>query len=221
MKQSLLLYLFFATSCSYGQNSGQDKISAEAIEKISDTRTTELTWEQYQDSLREEILKRKENIVLKNSFLQEMYIRNLVKVLNDSLFVIIPFNLHGPDCGAPDCYSTDVSFSFKLGDSLIFPEKLQFAEYEHGCIDHEKTLSGNFQLIEQTGKHIIYHSVKEKKTLVLFSTNKHTGTLACYFSEKDKIKITGKNIYKILDEIDESTYPFTGTILIRNEYEHF
>jgi hypothetical protein len=116
-------------------------------------------WQNYQDSLRKEILKRRENIILKKSFLQEMYIRNVVKVLNDTLFFIIPFNLHGADCTAPDCYSTDVSFKFKLGNSVEFPKELQFQEYEYGCVNNEIKISGFFQLKEISADHVIYHNI--------------------------------------------------------------
>lgn len=90
------------------------------------TERDSIDWEKHQDSLRKKILKGKKSKILKESFLQEMYIRNVATIFNDSVAVNIPFNVHGPDCGAPDCYSTDISFSLKLDDKLIFPENIQF-----------------------------------------------------------------------------------------------
>lgn len=182
-------------------------------------------WKKHEDSLRNEILESKKNKILKESFLQEMYIRKVVSDLKDSLSVTIPFNLHGPDCIAPDCYSTDLSFSFKLGDSLVFPEKLPFQEHEHGCVDKEKRLAGSFQLIEQTDKHVIYHSIKHKRTLVLFSSNDSCGTSAYYFAAVPPNKINGKNVYDIVKDYNEedknSIYPFTSWVLTTSQYENF
>lgn len=182
-------------------------------------------WKEYQDSLRNEILKQKDNKLLKNSFLQELYIRNAIEVSNDSLFFNIPFNLHGIDCGAPDCYSTDVSFNFKLGDSLVFPKKVQFEEFEHGCIDQSSQINGVFDLIEQTNEYIIYYSEKFKRALVLFSSNRGVGTTAFYYTDIDQNRLNQKEIYKdaisLRDDSDERDYPYLSFILTSNEYEHF
>lgn len=182
-------------------------------------------WEQHQDFLRCKILKHKKNRILKDSFLQEIYIRNLTEVYNDSVFVTIPFNVHSNDCGAPDCYTTKVSFSLKLTSTLTFPKTMQFNEEVYGCINQHEKFSGVFQLIEQTSKHIIYHSSKHKRTLVLFSSYKENGTSAYYFTDVNRNSINGKNIYTIRDEYKESdpqsNYPFTSTILNTPEYEHF
>jgi hypothetical protein len=198
--------------------------SENKVEKTS-TALESYDWRKYQDSLRNVLLKGKENKILKESFLQEMYIRNVVKVSRDSLFVTIPFNLHGPDCGAPDCYSTDISISFKLGDKLIFPKNIPFIEHEHGCVDKERKLSGSFQLVEETEKHVIYHSTKHERTLVLFSLNKENGTTAYYFTGVGQNRINGQNIYNIIKDYNEedksSIYPFTSWVLTTNEYENF
>lgn len=236
MRQIFTL-LTILTLCSCGQQSEQTKttpvnVSDDSGNNFDNSVTSEKTenksasdWQQYQDSLRNEILKSKESKILKKSFLQEIYIRNVVTISNDSLFFKIPFNLHGPDCVAPDCYSTDISFSFKFGDNLIFPKNLPFQEHENGCIDKEIHLSGNFKLVEQTDKHIIYHSKQHKRTLVLFSSNEDTETTAFYFTGVEQSKINGTNIYTIADITDENfsekDYPFTSWILTTNEYENF
>jgi hypothetical protein len=180
-------------------------------------------WSNRQDSIRNEILNRKENKMLKESFLQEMYIRDVVRVSNNSLFVVIPFNLHSFDCGAPDCYSTDVSFNFKLGDRLEFPKTLPFTEYEHGCVPEETKLSGTFKLQEETEKHVIYHSEEHKRTLVLFS-NKVIGTTAFYFVEVEENKINGKSVYEILEKDTDYLNSFYSIyrswILTTNDYEN-
>jgi hypothetical protein len=240
MRQTFTLLIIIAF-CSCGQKSKQtkaprDNVSAEAINNTDTSKTnrklenktmdlTILEWEKHEDSLRNEIFKRKENEILKKSFLQELYIRNAVTISKDSLFVTIPFNLHGPDCLAPDCYSTDISFSFKLGDALIFPEKLQFQEHEHGCVEKISKLSGVFQLIEQSDRHVIYHSATHKRTLVLFSSNDESGSIAYFFTDVKLNRINGKNVYRIVRDYSEedknSIYPFTSWILSTSEYENF
>lgn len=234
-----LTILFF---CSCGQQAEQKTATQEKVvhsidsqgrlvsSKTNDTKQAIphidfLRWEKYEDSLRNEILKRKENIILKESFLQEMYIRDVVSILKDSLYFNIPFNLHGQDCMAPDCYQTDISFSFKLGDTLKFPKVLQFQEHEHGCVDNETTIFGFFQLKELSPNHVIYHSINYNRTLVLFNSNKESGAYAFYFIKVGPDRINGKNVYKIMKEFNEenknSIYPFTSTVLSAKEYEFF
>jgi hypothetical protein len=253
MKHTLTFFILI-TFCSCGQNSAsikkaketastttdtvslQDKVRLDSIPNITynkqiepvENEINELTmddWRKEQDSMRNEILKRKPNKFLKESFLQEMYIRNVATVSNDSLFVTIPFDLHGADCIAPDGYSTDISFNFKLADTLIFPEILPFQEHEYGSVDKERKLSGKFQLEEQTDKHVIYHCAKYKRTLVLFRTSNESGTVAYFFTGVGQKRINGKNVYKIMGSYNEddknSLYPFTSTTLLNTGYEIF
>jgi hypothetical protein len=234
-------FLIIIAFCSCGQKSKQPKstqanISADTINNSDNSKTNEnvenkttklsmLEWEKHEDSLRNKILNSKENEILKRSFLQELYIRNVATISKDSLFVTIPFNLHGPDCLAPDCYSTDISFSFTLGDTLIFPEKLRFQEHEHGCVGKISKLSGAFQLIEQSDRHVIYHSATHKRTLVLFSSDDQSGSIAYFFTDVKQNRINGKNVYRIVkdyyEENKNSIYPFTSWILSTSEYENF
>jgi hypothetical protein len=231
MKKTILIltvFVFIASSCGQTtpkQTEAAAAVPQTAIEQNNTTDNTEDDWQKHQDSLRSEILKRKENKIVKESFLQEMYIRDIVRVSNDSVLVDIPFNLHGFDCGAPDCYSTDVSFGFKLGDSLKFPETLPFNEHESGCVP-ETRLSGVFQLQEQTAEHVIYHSAKHKRTLVLFNAKK-IGEIggAYYFVGLKQNKVTGKDIDEIMekdpDYLNEFYEIYTSTALNMLDYEYF
>jgi len=234
------LTLLFFCSCKQQneqKTTAKDKVvhSIDSIPNVNSQKNNDgkqktpdsdfIVWEKYEDSLRNEILNRKENNILKQSFLQEMYIRNVVTVLNGNLFFIIPFDLHSRDCIAPDCYRTDVSFGFKLGNTLRFPEKLQFKEHEHGCVDNETTISDFFQLKELSANYVIYHSAKYKRTLVLFRINNKSGAYAFYFTKVGPDKISGKNVYKIMENYNEedenSIHPFTSWVLSTNEYENF
>ncbi len=228
----LSIFLFCACAQQNQQTASPPAQKADSSATASSSPTSEKTkpkstdpFELQQDSLRNEILKRKDNTLLKNSFLQEMYLRDVVQVANDSLHFNIPFNLHALDCGAPDCYSNDFSFSFRLGDALIFPKNLPFREHEHGCTDKETHRSGTFSLIEQTDKHIIYHSSEHKITLVLLSPDENRYTNAFYFNGVEQQEINGTSLYKITDmqdkNFDEYKYPNRSWVLSTNDYEHF
>ncbi|MCC5943649.1 MAG: hypothetical protein JJT94_01840 [Bernardetiaceae bacterium] len=236
MKQIFILWVALASyACSpqsKQNNLSSERLSTDSIVLSNDSAISERAeespvdaWQQYQDSLRDKILQSKENESLKNSFLQEHYIRNVVTISNDSLYCHIPFNVHEPDCGTSDCYSNDLSFVFLFLDTLIFPKNLPFREHQHGCIDREQLLEGNLNLIEQTDKHVIYHSPEHKRTLVLFSSKEYTQTTAFYFTGVEKNEINGTNIYTISDVADESfkekKYPYTSFNLNTNEYELF
>jgi hypothetical protein len=148
-----------------------------------------------------------------------------VDIVNNNVEVKIPFDLHGPDCGAPDCYSTELSFSFRIIDTLIFPAKLPFREHEHGCIEKESRISGAFELVEQTKNYVIYHSAKHRRTLVLFATLAESGSIAYYFTNVSSKRIRGENLYRILDDYNaddkKSVYPFMSWALSTKEYESF
>jgi hypothetical protein len=163
--------------------------------------------------------------VLKNSLLQEIYLRGVAQPVGDSVRVRIRFNLHGFDCGAPDCYTTEVSFGLKLGRKITFPQNLKFREHEYGCVDKETRQAGEFDLVELTDNHVIYHSAKPQRTLVLFSFSEKTFTSAYYFVGLDETRISGDNVYNIARDYDDndstSIYPYMSWILNTNEYEYF
>ncbi|MBP7884901.1 hypothetical protein KAZ93_01810 [Patescibacteria group bacterium] len=191
----------------------------------SATGDEDAAWAKHQNDLRNEILEKKENTILKESFLQEMYIRNIVSVANGLVFVRIPFDLHANDCGSPDCYRTEVSFHFKIGNSLKFPQKIPFQEHEDGCDTSETKISGTLELKELTDDYVIYHSVKNKKTLVLFRTNEKSGEYAYYVTNAESTTINKDNVYTVLHEIDEDGQftidLYRSWVLSTNEYESF
>jgi len=240
MREALLFFLII-TFCSCGERTGKtvkerDTVSTSGTNKPGNIKANEIMnskpkalttdeWQKQEDSLRNVILQKRDNKILKESFLQELYIRNAVSVSKDSLFFRIPFDLHGCDCIAPDCYSTNVSFGFRFRDSLLFPQLLPFEELEEGCIDKKSHLTGNLKLIEQSDNHVIYHSTRFRRTLVLFRSNQASGTTAYYFTKIGQNRINGKNVYTIMKEHNEedknSICPFMSWKLLTNEYENF
>lgn len=179
--------------------------------------------ENRQDSLRAILLSRKENAVLKASFLQEMYIRNVATVANDSVFIKIPFDFHGQDGGAPDCYTTELSFAFPLGSALVFPKTIAFSEREYGCVDREFMQKGIFVLQTETPEYVIYYSANTKSTLVLFSHTRKDEEPAYYFHNTEKNTVGSQHmddVYKHFSK-DESNVPMRSFALSTNDYGRF
>lgn len=181
-------------------------------------------WERKQDSIRNIILSGMENEILKNSILQEAYIKNIVWTKNDTLFFSISFDLHAFDCIAPDCYSTDLKFNFKFKDSLRFPDKLPFTIHEYGCVEKEINLSGVFQLMESDKNFITYHSERHKSTLIIFRSDNRKETIY-YFVGVGPNTIKRNLVDKIIDAYDEedpkSIVPYESTVMINPDYELF
>lgn len=205
----------------------QKEIPSEKIDKkniYEYDSSSPTSWEKSQDSLRQVVLNRKENTILKESFLQEFYIRNVLRIDKEKVILNIPFNLHGLGCMAPDCYSTDVILSLSLSDSLVFPRLVEFEEYEHGCVEQESKLVGQFQLKEKNNKRIIYSSNDPQRHLMLLSNESERG-IAYYFYDIELEKITNKNLDDLLLALEVfdggSKYPHKSFILSTNEYEWF
>ncbi|WP_300675307.1 hypothetical protein [Soonwooa sp.] len=178
-----------------------------------------------QDSLRNVILKSKTNKILKESFLQELYIRNAVDVKNNEIVGNIVFNLHGPDCGAPDCFSNDVSFKMKLTNPFKFPKTLEVSEQENGCVEKKNQYKDTFVLVEESKDFVLYHSAKLKKSLILFRNYKDFGSTAFYFTDVSKNQITEKNLKTLIENYNEDTpksvYPFSSWSLDTSDYQTF
>ncbi len=78
---------------------------------------------------------------------------------------IISFDLHGCDCGAPDCYQTD--FRFDLND--IGKEQLMIRIEESGCVEGF-SLEGEFKMTFSEGDTFGYYS-KEQGSLLFKITD--------------------------------------------------
>ena len=184
----------------------------------------EKTWEEEQAVFREQLVAGLTNEVLKNSFLQEMYIRKVAKVSGDTVYIDIGFNLHGYDCGAPDCYTTDVSFNFPLGDSLIFPESLPFTEHEYGCLDDGYQISGVYKLVDSDYRYVKYVSAKNKRTLFLFSDKEDNWSIAHYYVGIDPARLhyhTLDTLNRYLEEEETDLQPYMSWTLSTNQYDRF
>jgi len=183
-----------------------------------------MDWEAYQDSLRTELVKSKSPNFLIGSLLEELYIRNLVSVSYRELTFNIPLDLHGFDCGAPDCYSTDLSFSFPHDHQLSFPDELSYNIYEHGCVDSELRTSRTLKLVEHGDNFVNYYSTDQQSNLVIIGKDERQ-EYVYYFSEVELNEIKASLINELLDNFpeDEPTEspPYRSTQLLTKEYEQF
>ncbi len=177
-------------------------------------------FEETQDSLRKTLIKSKPNENLKSSILQELYIRGLVNQVNDKITFNLPFDLHGLDCGAPDCYSTDISFEITSNEPVQFPKTININLFEHGCVDQEISTKGVFNLVEESSEYINYFSKKFKSNLII----KKNGQIYYYPHGKTNT-ISVKTLDKMFEnyefEKENVIVPYQSTTMEKNEYQNF
>ena len=227
MKIAFFFLILLIFSCSTNEkkkeiNERPDVLQENLFTDNDNVTNTELTFEETQDSLRISLLNSKPNENLKSSILQELYIRGLVNQIDDKIKFELPFNLHGFDCGAPDCYSTDITFEITAKEPIEFPKKINFKLSEHGCgIENEISENGIFELVEQSPTYVNYYSKKQQSNLVILGEKRGL----YYFPDTKPNSIKVKLIDKIFDEYNEedenAIVPYQSTIMTTNEYENF
>lgn len=227
MKVLVVFFSLLVISCSSKQKKEgtpiqKEEPASEIIRyetKASTPPVTEKSFEEVQDSLREVLLNAKPNENLKSSILQELYIRGLVVEKNDEILFNLPFDLHGAGCGAPDCYSTDISFSIPSNEPVEFPDRIAFKLFEHGCVEEEETKNSVFELKEESQNYVNYFSKEEKSNLIIM----RNGDLYYYpHLKSNSIRI------KTIDEMfengefdDAEIVPYRSKVMTSNEYEYF
>jgi len=175
-----------------------------------------------QDSIRSLILETKQNKILRNSFLQELYIKNLVTEKDNQFNFELPFDLHSLDCLAPDCYVTKISFSIPKSKSILFPKEIKISIVEEGCgieIEIKKNIS--FILIESSNDYINYYSEKLHSNLIITENPYQLYYFPKSKSQPLKIKQINKLFKDYDDENDEYNIPYRSSIFETNEYDRF
>ena len=226
MRLIIFIFSLLIISCSsngrkVGINEQTGNKSEIIIHTDKELLKTELTFEKVQDSLRNELLNLKSNENLKSSILEELYIRGLVNQVDSLIKFRLPFDLHGFDCGAPDCYSTDITFAIQAKEPVEFPKIIDFHLFEHGCVDKEINTDGIFELVELSYDYVNYYSKTHRSNLVII---KEEGLLYYFPDTKpNSVKVSLiDEIFKNYDEEDSYTIaPYQSTIMTTNEYENF
>jgi len=188
---------------------------------IVETIEEKFNWEKYEDSLRNQLLKSKPNNSLKSSILEELYIRGLVYQKEDKIIFKLPFDLHGFDCGAPDCYSTDITFDIPAKEPIEFPDKINFKLFEYGCIDNEISNDGIFELVEVSSEYINYYSKTNLSNLVIIKEENQLYYFPNVKPNTIKVKLIKNIIENYDDEDTNSIVPYQSTDMNRVGYELF
>lgn len=222
MKFCVYILIFLIFSCTSIPRGKKEIVSEKTILETNEFKNIELTFEKTQDSLRKRLLNSKPNENLKSSILQELYIRGLVNQVQDKIKFELPFNLHGFDCGAPDCFSTDITFEIKAKKPIEFPKKINFQLIEHGCgIENKVKENGIFELVEQSSKYVNYYSKKQQSNLVIIGDKKEL----YYFPDTKPNSIKVDLIETLFKEYDEEnpkfTEPYQSTIMRYYDYGDF
>lgn len=227
MRLTFFFFSILIISCSTKQkkdeiNEQNEIVSEKIIINTEKVINTNLTFEETQDSLRILLLNSKPNENLKSSILQELYIKGLVNEIDDKIIFELPFNLHGFDCGAPDCYSTDITFEIKTKQPIEFPKIIEFQLVVHGCgIEGKIKENGIFELVEQSPKYVNYYSKKQKSNLIIIGEKKEL----YYFPDTEPNSIKVNLIEKLFKEYDDEnpnfTEPYQSTIMRNNDYGNF
>ena len=171
-------------------------------------------------AVRQALLNAHPNHTVQGTLWEELYLRKLVAPTTDHLAVMIPFDSHGPDCGAPDCYSTDVSFAVPQPGPL-FPTTLSVAVHEHGCIDEETRQTGAFTCTELTAENATYYSAELKAYLILWKTHTALGSVY-YYPQAPSDKLSAEAIRSIFEEGDDNAYyPYQSTRMYLWDYERY
>lgn len=222
MKITFVLFTLLLISCSSKEK--KDKVDNQwnvLTEKTTPTKA-KLSFEEAQDSLRKKLLKSKPNNNLKSSLLQELYIRGMVDQVGNKILFDLNFNLHGFDCGAPDCYSTNISFEIAAKEPIEFPDKINFELLEQGCgIENKNPTNGLFELVEVSTKYVNYYSKKQQSNLVILGEEK----MLYYFPNTKpntiKVRLLDQLFEQYNDEDPNAIVPYQSTTMTTNEYENF
>lgn len=208
---------------SAGINSTKPKVSLRAQADTSQAQGDQTRWKEVQDSLRTQLLNSMTNENLKSGILAEPYIRGLVTEVNGTYQINLSFDLHGFDCSAPDCYTTDLTFTIPATIPLSFPKTIQYKILEHGCVN-KTTDTGTFELKEQTAEYVNYYSETERSNLLLFREDERKEFIY-YFpdAEPDSIKaeLVSQMLKRYNEEDPEAIAPYRITTMLAREYERF
>ncbi|MDH5379959.1 MAG: hypothetical protein OEW75_03855 [Cyclobacteriaceae bacterium] len=168
-----------------------------------------------QDSILRMLKEEKTDTVLLKSPFKILYINNLAKRNNGRITIRLPFDLHGFDCGAPDCYTTEVSFSFEKGIRIEIPKRILVQVVEEGCIEGFKD-SGEMNLVESSNNHLHYFSKDLKSSLIIMKDDP-AEQYVYYFPNVSRNDVQVAKLVEIIYKMedDENTdVPYRMTKLI-------
>ncbi|WP_299683028.1 hypothetical protein [uncultured Tenacibaculum sp.] len=229
MKIAIVLVVCILFSC--GEKKQENKMEENVTTKKEEVNQlkeklleNEQIFEEKQKKLRQQMLASKPDENLKNSLLAELYLRNLIHRNKEVIEFDLVFDLHGFDCGAPDCYRTTIKFNIPYVKPVSFPKTIPFSFDEEGCtIDKEISREGIFQLQEESEIGVNYYSKSEQSNLII--QKEDTQTKLYYFPNIKEGKIQLKSLNQFIESIDEtseeSIAPYTSGIMNMYDYSIF
>ncbi len=222
MKTCLILLSVMLMSCAVKKTRSNVPSEITANSKKLVVVNTDNKFAAYQDSIRTVLLASKTNSELKtNNILQELYIRGLVNEVNAKIRFQLPFNLHSFDCGAPDCYTTDVLFNIKATVPIRFPKVIKVQILEHGCgIPTAMRTNATFKLVEQTTDYINYYSKEARSNLIIIGSTKELYYFDDVAAETIKVGLIAALFDKDTDDPD-AILPYRSAQMVTNEYQLF
>lgn len=134
-----------------------------------------------------------------------------VQVQNQNISISLPFDLHGFDCGAPDCYTTLVTFNWSLSDSPNFPSKLPYVEKDSGCGEDGTPIKGTFNLVISDSNTVHLQDKINQRNLIIKSSDQRK-EFVYYFTEMD-VEIS--RFDQLMAEINERDSDAQGVVPFR------
>ncbi len=230
MRTSLILIItIFIVSCKVRKERDLEDTVIEQESNLIITNqekeiTTKSTWGEKQNSLKKVLLNSKPNEALKLSMLQEFYIKGVVDERNGMYEFTLNYDLHDFDCGAPDCYFTNITFRIPATNPVSFPSEINFKLIEDGCVDKKISKTGTFELVEQTPEFVNYYSKNEQSNLLLLGIDKNK-EYTYYFTEVDSGATKKMLIDELLDNYNQedstTIAPYRITTMRTREYGMF
>ncbi len=157
-------------------------------------------FEKEQDSLRTILIHRKENKDILNSVFQELYIRDNLEIKGEIIIFNIYLDLHFWDCGAPDIFTHHLNFNINKKQINNLPKRLLITETKIEKEKKDLNKKIEFELLCSKNDYFIYHSEKFRKTLIVFKSDKKSGTSLYYFQKLNRKKILNTSIDKIVED---------------------
>lgn len=89
---------------------------------------------------------------------------------NKHIQLTLPFDVHGLDCGAPDCYTTELLCSLPVLAAQITPKSFIVQVAEYGCVEQKTLGPVQFELCEQSQNFLNFYA-KQLGSNLYFTKN--------------------------------------------------
>lgn len=160
---------------------------------------------------------------LSSSPLEVAYTNGLASIEANIIVFEFPFDLHGIDCGVPDCYTTILKFELTYTEPLLFPDEINIKITETGCnVINDVVTFTHFQLSESSTNYLNYFAKTESSNLIIIKNDKRKEYIY-YFpnTNGEIIKVSElDSVFKNHNENENNNLiPFRISRLVTLDYE--